>query len=135
MTVAELLKRRGYATAAIGKWGLGFPGSEGDPNKQGFDLFYGYNCQRHAHNHYPRYLWRNDRRVTLEGNTRSLTGKQYSQDLFTQEALSFIRKNKDRPFFLYMPFAIPHLSIQVPEESLAQYKGKIPSRRALKPRV
>ena len=126
VTVAELLKRRGYATAAIGKWGLGFPGSEGDPNKQGFDLFYGYNCQRHAHNHYPRYLWRNDHRVKLEGNTRSLTGKQFSQDLFTREALSFIKKNKDRPFFLYMPFAIPHLSIQVPEESLAQYRGKIP---------
>ena len=126
VTIAELLQRRGYATAAIGKWGLGPPGSEGDPNKQGFDLFYGFNCQRHAHNHYPRYLWRNDKRVTLEGNTRELTGKQYSQDLFTQEALSFIRKNKDRPFFLYMPFAIPHLSIQVPTESLAQYKGKIP---------
>jgi arylsulfatase len=126
VTVAELLKQRGYATAAIGKWGLGFPGSEGDPNKQGFDLFFGFNCQRHAHNHYPRYLWRNDKHVELKGNTRALTGKQYSQDLFTQEALSFIKQNKDGPFFLYMPFAIPHLSIQVPEESLAQYKGKIP---------
>ena len=126
VTVAELLKKRGYATAAIGKWGLGPPGSEGDPNRQGFDLFFGYNCQRHAHNHYPRYLWRNDNRVKLDGNTRSLTGKQFSQDLFTREALSFIKQNKDGPFFLYMPFAIPHLSIQVPTESLAQYKGKIP---------
>lgn len=126
VTVAKLLKERGYKTAAIGKWGLGMFGSSGDPNKQGFDLFYGFNCQRHAHNHYPRYLWRNDKRETLEGNDRTLTGKQYSQDLFAREALRFIRENKDDPFFLYLPFAIPHLSIQVPDESLDEYKGKIP---------
>ncbi len=126
VTIAELLKTRGYATAAIGKWGLGMFGTSGDPNRQGFDLFYGYNCQRHAHNHYPRYLWRNRERETLEGNTRELTGKQYSQDLFTREALAFIRESRSRPFFLYMPFAIPHLSIQAPEESLAWYRDKIP---------
>jgi arylsulfatase len=126
VTLAELLKAQGYATGAMGKWGLGYPGSEGDPNRQGFDLFYGYNCQRHAHNHYPRYLWRNDRRVQLEGNDRKLTGAQYSQDLFVREALAFIRRHQDEPFFLYLPVIVPHLSIQVPEAALAEYKGKIP---------
>lgn len=125
MTIAEILKEEGYATAAIGKWGLGFEGSSGDPNKQGFDLFYGYLCQIHAHNHYPRFLWKNGKKETLPGNTRSLTGEQYSQDLFTREAIEFIRTNKDKHFFLYMAFAIPHLSIQVPEESLDEYKGVI----------
>ena len=73
VTLATILQRLGYATACIGKWGLGPPGSTGDPLRHGFDLFYGYNCQRHAHNHYPTYLWRNDRRLTLEGNTAGLT--------------------------------------------------------------
>jgi len=126
VTIAEILKAQGYATGACGKWGLGQWGTTGDPNRQGFDLFYGYNCQRHAHNHYPRYLWRNGRKEILEGNDRKLTGRQYSQDLFIKEALAFIRANRDRPFFLYMPFIIPHLSIQVPEETLNEYKGKIP---------
>jgi len=126
LTIAEVLKENGYVTAAIGKWGLGFPGSEGDPNKQGFDLFFGYNCQRHAHNHYPRYLWRNDEKVMLEGNDRTLSGEQYSQDLFTREALNFITANRDTSFFLYLPFIIPHVSIQVPEESLEKYKDSIP---------
>jgi arylsulfatase len=124
ITLAELFKRQGYATAAIGKWGLGPPGSEGDPIRQGFDLFFGYNCQRHAHNHYPRYLWRNDRRVTLAGNDGGRTGKQYSHDLFEAEALRFLREHRDRPFFLYLPFTVPHLAIQVPEDSLAEYRGK-----------
>ncbi len=127
VTIAELLKAQGYATGAMGKWGLGFVDSTGDPNKQGFDLFFGYNCQRHAHNHYPSYLWRNHERIEYPGNTgKDLSGETFSQDLFTQEALQFVRDNKDRPFFLYMPFIIPHLSIQVPEESLAEYKGKLP---------
>jgi len=121
-----MLKQKGYATGAAGKWGLGHFGTTGNPNKQGFDLFYGFNCQVHAHNHYPRFLWRNDKKDVLPGNNRTLYGKTYSQDKFTEVALAFIRQNKDRPFFLYMPFAIPHLSIQAPEESLAQYKGKIP---------
>ena len=126
ITIAELLQARGYATAAIGKWGLGFVGTSGDPNRQGFDLFYGYNCQRHAHNHYPRFLWRNDQRMPLEGNDRRLTGAQYSQDLFARQALQFIRDQQERPFFLYLPVAIPHLSIQVPEDSLAEYRSAIP---------
>jgi len=125
LTIAEILKKEGYATAAIGKWGLGRVNSEGDPNNQGFDLFFGYNCQRHAHNHYPRYLVRNQDTVRYEGNDRQLMGTNYSQDEFIKEALGFIYDNKDQPFFLYLPFAIPHLAIQVPEESLEIYKGLI----------
>jgi arylsulfatase A len=124
VTLAELLKAQGYATGAFGKWGLGFVGTEGDPNKQGFDLFYGYNCQAEAHNFYPDHLWRNEQRIVLEGNNRGLTGKHYSHDLIEAEALQFIRNNKDKPFFLYAPFTIPHLALQVPEDSLAEYVGK-----------
>jgi arylsulfatase A len=124
VTLPELLKEEGYSTAAIGKWGLGFPGSEGEPNKQGFDLFFGYNCQRHAHNYYPKYLWRNGRTVTLEGNDAGLTGKQYAPDLFEAEVLDFIRSHKDRPFFLHFVTTVPHLALQVPEDSLEEYKGK-----------
>ena len=125
VTLPELLKTRGYATAAIGKWGLGHFGTSGDPNKQGVDLFYGFNCQVHAHNHYPRFLWRNNEKELLEGNDRTLHGETYSQDKFTEVALQFIDENKDQPFFLYLPFAIPHLSIQVPDDSLAQFRGEI----------
>ncbi|MFC2141908.1 arylsulfatase [Acidobacteriota bacterium] len=124
-TIAEVLKSRGYATAAIGKWGLGYPGSSGDPNRRGFDLFYGYNGQVHAHNHFPRFLLRNRQEERLEGNDRTLSGRQYAQDLFIREAKQFIRQNRERPFFLYLPFTIPHLSLQVPEESLHEYRDMI----------
>jgi arylsulfatase A len=126
VTIAEHLKGRGYATAAIGKWGLGHFGTSGDPNRQGFDLFFGYNCQRHAHNHFPKFLWRNNQQIPQPGNTRKLDGAIHSQDAFTAEALSFIRANKDKPFFLYLPFAIPHLSIQTTGKWLEKYKGVIP---------
>jgi len=122
ITIAEVLKEKGYATGAMGKWGIGKVGSDGDPNNQGFDLFFGFNCQRHAHNHYPRYLIRNQDTVWLEGNNRELYGKQYSQDLFIDEAKQFISENRAKPFFLYLPFIIPHLSIQVPEVTLNEYK-------------
>ncbi len=122
VTVAELLKARGYATAAIGKWGLGGTGTSGDPNRQGFDLFYGFNCQGHAHNHYPTYLNRNSEREQLPGNDGTWTGRQFSHDLMETEALGFIESNKDKPFFLYLPFTIPHVSMQVPADSLAEYK-------------
>ncbi len=126
VTIAEILKARGYATAAIGKWGLGHHGTSGDPNRQGFDHFFGYLCQRHAHNHYPRFLWRNSKKVRLEGNDRTLSGKHHSQDLFVKEALKFIRTHHDRPFFVYLPVAIPHLSIQTTDKWLNKYRGKIP---------
>lgn len=125
VTIAEVLKTKGYATGAMGKWGLGHVGTTGDPNKQGFDLFFGYLCQRHAHDHYPRFLWRNGEKVRYPGNDRQLTGETYSQDEFTREALEFIRDHQSEPFFLYLPAIISHLSIQVPEASLAKYEGKL----------
>lgn len=107
-TVAEVLKGAGYATALIGKWGLGEAGSTGVPPKKGFDSFFGYLNQGHAHNYYPDFLWRNEEKTPLEGNTG---GKRttYSHDLFAKEALEFVEKqHKDRPFFLYLAFTIPH---------------------------
>jgi arylsulfatase len=126
VTVAGLLKQQGYRTGAFGKWGLGEVGSTGDPLNQGFDRFFGYNCQRHAHNLYPRYLTSDRQKVTLEGNTRGLTGRHYAPQVIADEMLDFIRENRDRPFFLYYPTVLPHLALQVPEEDLNQYKGKWP---------
>jgi arylsulfatase len=121
----ELVRKEGYAQGAIGKWGLGPPASEADPIKRGFDLFYGYDCQGHAHSHFPTYLWRNDRHEKLPGNDGK-KGTTHSHELFEKEALAFIRTNKSRPFFLYLPFTIPHVALQAPDEWLAPYKGKWP---------
>jgi arylsulfatase A len=127
IVLPRLLKAEGYATGAMGKWGLGHPGSGSEPHNMGFDLFYGYNCQRHAHNYYPAYLWRNGAKETIEGNDgKSATGEHYAPDLFEREALAFIRANRDRPFFLFYPTTVPHLALQVPEDSLAEYRGKWP---------
>jgi len=125
VTVAEGLRRAGYVTGGFGKWGLGPVGSEGDPNRQGFDEWFGYNCQRQAHSYYPDHLWHNDRKVVLEGN-RDGGQQTYSQDLIAEEALAFIRRHKDRPFFCYVPFTIPHAAMQVPEEALSTFRGKWP---------
>lgn len=114
-TLAKMLKRAGYTTACIGKWGLGNPGTSGDVNSQGFDLFFGYHEQVHAHNYYPSYLFRNSTRIELDG-------KSYSHDLMTAEALKFIDDNQKKPFFLYLPYCIPHASFQVPE--LGEYEQK-----------
>ena len=125
VTVAGILKDAGYTTGAFGKWGLGLVGTTGDPNKQGFDHFFGYICQRQAHTFYPNHLWRDGEVEWIEANK---DGKEevYSHDLIAQEALKFIRTNNDRPFFLYVPFTIPHVALQVPEDSLAEYRGKWP---------
>jgi len=125
ITVAKILKGAGYTTGAFGKWGLGRAGTTGDPNKQGFDHFYGYICQRQAHTYYPNHLWRDGKIEWLDAN-KDGKEKLYSHDLIAAEALKFLRTNKDRPFFLYVPFTIPHVAIQVPEDSLAEYKGKWP---------
>ena len=101
VTVAEVLKAGGYATGVIGKWGLGEPDTTGIPNRQGFDYFFGYLNQNHAHNYYPDYLWRNQERVSLKQGT-------YSHDLFTSEALEFIRREHSHPFFLYLAYTLPH---------------------------
>lgn len=124
-TVAELLSQAGYTTGAFGKWGLGSPGSEGDPNYQGFSRFFGYNCQRLAHNYYPEYLWDNQEKVFLEGNQNRGT-KQFSHDEYHNRALGFIKENQNRPFFLFLPYIIPHAELIVPEDSLFDfYKSKI----------
>ncbi len=124
VTITELLKALGYATGAMGKWGLGNWDTAGSPMKHGFDLFFGYNCQAHAHSHYPKHIYRNGERIELKDNDGA-TGKQYTQDMFAAEALDFIEKNKAKPFFLYLPFIVPHVAVQVPEDSLAEYKDKL----------
>ena len=124
VTLAELLHDQGYATAAFGKWGLGHYGTAGSPTTQGFDLFYGYYCQRHAHNHYPAFLWRNGEKELLPGNTgEDAMGAIHSHDKFVENAKTFIREHRDGTFFLYLPAIVPHLAIQTTEEALAQYKG------------
>ena len=124
VTLAELLHGQGYATAAFGKWGLGHYGTAGSPTTQGFDLFYGYYCQRHAHNHYPAFLWRNGEKETLAGNTgEDALGAIHSHDKFVENAKAFIRDHRDGPFFLYMPVIVPHLAIQTTEKAIAQYEG------------
>ncbi len=114
-TVAELLKQAGYATGLVGKWGLGEPDTTGVPNRKGFDEFFGYLNQGHAHNGYPTYLWRNETRVPIEGNTEQTDKhgvcaecKTFANDLFTEEALSFLERHKSGPFFLYLAYTIPH---------------------------
>lgn len=122
-TMAEMLKKAGYVTGGFGKWGLGYPGSEGDANMQGFDEFYGYNCQRIAHNYYPSHLWDNQEKIMLTDNTGDKY-EQYSADSIQAHALNFIEENKDRPFFLYYPSTIPHAELLLPEKYLENFRGK-----------
>lgn len=124
VTIAEVLKADGYATGAFGKWGLGNVDSEGDPLNQGFDRFFGYNCQRHAHNLFPRYLIDDREKRVLEGNDRGLSGKQYGPQVIADELLKFIREHRDKPFFAYYPTIIPHLALQVPDAELSAYEGE-----------
>ncbi len=120
-TIAEVLKANGYATGCFGKWGLGIGGSTGDPLKKGFDRFYGYNCQRHAHTYYPKYLNNDDKLDFLEGNFRKDQGKHYAPQLIADEMLAFIRKNRNKPFFVYYPTPIPHTPLQAPQEEVEAY--------------
>ncbi len=118
VTVAEVLKKAGYATGLIGKWGLGDePEGTGHPNKQGFDYFFGYLNQQHAHNHFPDYLWRNRERVSLpnvvthvgaNGGGYATKREKYAGDLFAEEALAYLEKHKSGPFFLYVSVVVPH---------------------------
>ena len=124
-TLGRALQQIGYKTACIGKWGLGGPDSTGAPNKQGFDHFYGYLCQRQAHNFYPTHLWNDDQRVELEDNVwKNLTGAHYSHDLMTEDALRWTREQGDDPFFLLLTYTVPHLALQVPEDSMEPYIGE-----------
>ena len=111
VTVAKLLKSAGYATGILGKWGLGEPGTTGVPTRQGFDYWFGYLDQVHAHNYYPDYLWRNETKVPLPNVVeKGVATKRvvYSHDLFAAESLEFVEKHKHEPFFLYLALTIPH---------------------------
>ncbi len=126
VTVAEVLKGVGYRTACIGKWGLGEHGTTGIPNKQGFDRFFGYLHQIHAHFYYPKFLWDQDEKFVLEGND-GFSG-QYTHDVIVDRAMQFLREQakEDDPFFLYLPLTIPHYELLVPEDSLQEFRGKYP---------
>lgn len=144
-TLAEAFQEQGYATAALGKWGLGGHESTGDPLRQGIDRFFGYLDQGHAHNFFPSFIWDNGQRLPLRNldfaahqkfpadsdpndpaSYRRYAGQDYVPDLVTEQALRFIRENRQRPFLLYLPTTVPHLGLQVPENSLAEYRGQWP---------
>jgi len=144
ITLAEKLKTRGYKTAIIGKWGLGAPGSEGVPGKQGFDYFYGYNCQRQAHNLYPPFLWEQDEKAYLdneivvpgtqldssadkydESSYQRYTQNEYAPERMHEKALEFIQKNSSEPFFLYYASPLPHLPLQAPASNVRKYRDII----------
>jgi arylsulfatase A-like enzyme len=140
-TVAKMMKNAGYTTGAIGKWGLGAAHSTGHPNKQGFDYFYGYLDQKQAHNFYPTHLWENGkwdslnnpffyvhRPLALDDNNpqhfEQYKGKDYSLTRMGERTLDFIRQNKNKPFFLYLPYTAPHVSLQAPDEAVKEYIGQ-----------
>ena len=143
ITIAEVLKSIGYSTGMVGKWGLGAPTTEGLPNKQGFDFFYGYNCQRQAHTLYPMHLWRNDERHLLDNKNvpphanlsegvdpddpnsyLDFELNEYAPELMHKEALDFIEKNKKNPFFLYYASPLPHVPLQAPKKWVNYYRDK-----------
>ena len=140
-TIGNQLKNAGYATSIIGKWGLGAPLTEGIPNLKGFDYFYGYNCQRQAHNLYPSHLWENTNKILLnnelisprtkldsladpylEQSYSKFTQQDYAPQKMQEKALDFITKNKDQPFFMYYASPLPHLPLQVPKKDVEEYK-------------
>ncbi len=140
-TIANMLKERNYATGMIGKWGMGVVGTTGSPLNHGFDYYYGYLDQKQAHNYYPTHLWENDRWDSLnnpfiyvhrpldsttatEKDFNYYKGNDYAPKKMTDKALAFIEKNKSNSFFLYLPYTIPHLSLQLPDEYVNKYKGK-----------
>ena len=142
-TLPKMLKSVGYSTGIIGKWGLGMPFNTGDPNKQGFDYVYGFLDQKQAHNHYPTHLWENGKKDMLnnpyvfmhknidsakakDADYDNFIGKDYAGTKFTEKSLKFIDDHKNKPFFLYIPFTIPHVGLQAPTEYVNQYIGKFP---------
>ena len=122
-TIAELLKTKGYMTGAFGKWGLGYIDTEGDPNKQGIDEFFGYNCQSLAHNYYPDHLWNNHEKIILHENDSGKTGA-YSAEIIHEAAIKFIEKNRNKPFFMFYPTTIPHAELFAKEEYMKMFRGK-----------
>jgi arylsulfatase A-like enzyme len=142
VTVAEILKDAGYRTGCFGKWGLGDIGTTGVPWEQGFDEFFGYLHQIHAHYFYPEYLWKNDQKFPLEGNDRGVPAGLFSGDVIHRQAMDFLRSHvqqskalaaqapdgREAPFFLYLAYTLPHGEYQVPADSAAQYAGKFPEK-------
>jgi arylsulfatase A-like enzyme len=139
-TVAKMLQERGYTTGLVGKWGLGMVGTTGSPLQQGFDYYYGYLDQKQAHNFYPTHLWENDRwdslsnawfmvhgaidpKTASDADFNRFIGKDYAPAKMTEKALGFIEQNKNKAFFLYLPYTIPHLALQAPEAYVARYAG------------
>src|SRR5450759_4352325 len=118
-TIAMLFQQNGYSTAAFGKWSLGFITTSGDPQKKGFDEFYGYNCQTLAHNYYPDHLWHNHDRIDLSGNLKY--DSAYSADMIHPQALKFLNAKHDKPFFLYLPYTLPHADVIVPHDIVYDY--------------
>jgi len=116
ITFANILQQNGYATAAFGKWGLGYITTSGDPNKKGFDLFYGYNCQSLAHNYYPDHLWNNHDRIDFAAKD-----SVYSADIIHQQAIQYIKNSGEKPFFIYLPYTIPHGEVIAPHDSTYYY--------------
>jgi arylsulfatase A-like enzyme len=125
VTLPEVLKRAGYATGGFGKWGLGTEDTTGAPTKQGFDEFFGYLHQVHAHFFYPYWLSDNGKPFMLSEN-EGRKREKYSHDVILERGLDFIRRSKDQAFFCYLPFTLPHVELAVPEDSLAPYRGKYP---------
>jgi arylsulfatase A-like enzyme len=124
VTVGEVLKQAGYATGCFGKWGLGDIGTDGVPWKQGFDEFFGYLHQAHAHLYYPQFIYDNDREFPLKGNGNGQR-VTYSADAIAARSLDFIRRHRSQPFFCYIPSTLPHWELLVPEDSLAEYRGRV----------
>ncbi|TWU48163.1 arylsulfatase [Rubripirellula reticaptiva] len=121
-TVAEVLKPAGYATACVGKWGMGFFDTTGSPMKQGFDHFFGYNCQREAHSYFPKYLYNDDQKIFLDGNDGKTIGQTYAQDLIQSDALRWIESHREQPFFLFYAVTLPHGRHEI--DKLGQYADK-----------
>ena len=124
VTVAERLKSAGYHTGGFGKWGLGYEGTTGHPNQQGFDQFFGHYLQVHAHFYYPFWVWHNDEKVQLPENSQGMN--RYVNDEIHAAAMTFIEEHHDEPFFAYIPYIIPHVELIVPEESEVPYRGQFP---------
>ena len=127
VTIAEVLRDAGYRTALIGKWGLGQPGTTGQPDRQGFEYAFGFSDQRHAHRQFTDHLWRNGERVPVD------LEKDYANDLFTKEAGAFIERSDPRPFFVYLNYTVPHAELRVPEDSIEPFRGRFPEQPFVNP--
>ncbi|MBN2030759.1 arylsulfatase [bacterium] len=144
VTIAELMKKAGYKTGIVGKWGLGGPLTNSTPNKQGFDFFFGYNCQRQAHTYYPKHLWRNEEKVWLENDLvvpgtlleegadpydpasyEKYNQPQYAPDLMFDEIIGFVERNQEQPFFVYWASTIPHVPVEAPKRWVDYYVRKL----------